>query len=94
MVAQVTPSSALLSRDTSTALSLVASNLLTDCTQLDAVSSLVQAVRQLFGNLGTAPVPDIWTMQNPILASLIGITVMLLVFVPLCIRKFARISSR
>ncbi|MDH6238094.1 ABC transporter permease [Cryobacterium sp. CG_9.6] len=58
------------------------------------VSSLVQAVRQLFGNLGTAPAPDIWTMQNPILASLIGITVMLLVFVPLCIRKFARISSR
>ena len=58
------------------------------------VSSLVQAVRQLFGNLGTAPVPDIWTMQNPILTVLIGITVMLLVFVPLCIRKFASISSR
>ncbi|SEM87041.1 MULTISPECIES: ABC transporter permease [Cryobacterium] len=58
------------------------------------VSSLVQAVRQLFGNLGTAPVPDIWTMQNPILTVLIGIAVMLLVFVPLCIRKFASISSR
>ncbi|MDJ0347710.1 ABC transporter permease [Cryobacterium sp. PH29-G1] len=58
------------------------------------VSSLVQAVRQLFGNLGTAPVPDIWTMQNPILTVLGGITVMLLVFVPLCIRKFASISSR
>nr|WP_241984285.1 ABC transporter permease [Cryobacterium sp. Hb1] len=58
------------------------------------VSSLVQAVRQLFGNLGTAPVPDIWTMQNPVLTVLIGITVMLLVFVPLCIRKFASISSR
>jgi len=58
------------------------------------VSALVQAVRQLFGNLGTAPVPDIWPMQNPILTSLIGITVMLVVFVPLCIRKFASISSR
>jgi len=58
------------------------------------VSSLVQAARQLFGNAGTAPVPDIWTMQNPIATVLIGISVMLLVFVPLCIRKFASISSR
>ncbi|TFB97004.1 ABC transporter permease [Cryobacterium sp. HLT2-28] len=58
------------------------------------VSSLVQAARQLFGNEGTAPVPDIWTMQNPIATVLIGISVMLLVFVPLCIRKFASISSR
>ena len=58
------------------------------------VSSLVQAARELFGNEGTAPVPDIWTMQNPIATVLIGITVMLVVFVPLCVRKFASISSR
>ena len=58
------------------------------------VSSLVQAARELFGNEGTAPVPDIWTMQNPITTVLIGITVMLVVFVPLCVRKFASISSR
>jgi ABC-2 type transport system permease protein len=58
------------------------------------VSALVQAVRQLFGNLGTAPVPEVWTLQNPIQTVLIGIAVMLLVFVPLCIRKFASISSR
>lgn len=58
------------------------------------VSSLVQAARELFGNVGTAPVPDIWTMQHPIYTVLIGISVMLVVFVPLCIRKFASISSR
>jgi len=58
------------------------------------VSSLVQAARGLFGNVGTAPVPDIWTMQHPIATVLIGISVMLVVFVPLCIRKFASISSR
>jgi ABC-2 type transport system permease protein len=58
------------------------------------VSSLVQAARQLFGNLGTAPVPDIWTMQHPIETVLIGIVVLLVVFVPLCIRKYASISSR
>ncbi|TFC47089.1 ABC transporter permease [Cryobacterium sp. TMT1-21] len=58
------------------------------------VSALVQAARELFGNEGTAPVPDIWTLQNPITTVLIGVTVMLVVFVPLCIRKFASISSR
>jgi ABC-2 type transport system permease protein len=58
------------------------------------VSSLVQAARQLFGNVGTAPVPDIWTMQHPVETVLIGIVVLLVVFVPLCIRKFASISSR
>ncbi|MFO7689716.1 MAG: ABC transporter permease [Cryobacterium sp.] len=62
--------------------------------ELNPVSSLVQAARELFGNAGSAPVPDVWTMQNPILTALIGITVMLVVFVPLCIRKFASISSR
>ncbi|SDK29979.1 ABC-2 type transport system permease protein [Cryobacterium psychrotolerans] len=58
------------------------------------VSSLVQAARELFGNVGTAPVPDVWTMQHPFATVLIGISVMLVVFVPLCIRKFASISSR
>ncbi len=58
------------------------------------VSSLVQAARELFGNVGTAPVPDVWTMQHPFATVLIGIAVMLIVFVPLCIRKFASISSR
>lgn len=48
----------------------------------------------MFGNLGTAPGPDIWTMQQQVLTVLIGSVVMLVVFVPLCIRKFAWISSR
>ncbi|WP_423922626.1 ABC transporter permease [Frigoribacterium sp. 2-23] len=58
------------------------------------VSSLVQAARRSFGNLGSQPVPDIWTMQHPYATVLIGISVMLLVFVPLCIRKYRRISTR
>jgi ABC-2 type transport system permease protein len=58
------------------------------------VSALVQAARQLFGNLGTAPIPDVWPMQHAIETVLIGIVVLLVVFVPLCIRKFASISSR
>jgi len=58
------------------------------------VSSLVQAARELFGNVGSAPVPDIWTMQHPILTVLIGITVMLVVFVPWAVNKYTRISAK
>jgi ABC-2 type transport system permease protein len=59
------------------------------------VSALVQSARQLFGNIppGT-PAGDTWMLQNPYLTVLIGIAVMLLVFVPLAIRKFESISTR
>lgn len=57
------------------------------------VSSLVQAARELFGNVGSAPVPDIWTMQHPVLTVLIGIAVMLVVFVPWAVNKYTRISA-
>jgi ABC-2 type transport system permease protein len=62
--------------------------------EYNPVSSLVQSARQLFGNAPPAPRPDAWTLQNPELTVLIGIALMLLVFVPLSIRKFAQISSR
>ncbi|GAA3339676.1 ABC transporter permease [Curtobacterium pusillum] len=58
------------------------------------VSSLVQAARELFGNVGSAPVPDIWTMQHPVLTVLIGIGVMLVVFVPWAVNKYTRISAK
>ncbi|WP_130176651.1 ABC transporter permease [Cryobacterium sp. SO1] len=62
--------------------------------EFNPVSALVQAARELFGNEGSAPVPDVWTLQNPVATVLIGVVVLLVVFVPLCIRKFAQISSR
>ena len=57
------------------------------------VSALVQSARELFGNVppGT-PVGDAWTSQNPIATVLLGVLILLVVFVPLSIRKFARIS--
>ncbi|WP_081737791.1 ABC transporter permease [Arthrobacter sp. H41] len=58
------------------------------------VSAFVQAARELFGNVGSAPVPDVWPMQNALLTVLLGAALMLIIFVPLCIRKFASISSR
>jgi ABC-2 type transport system permease protein len=57
------------------------------------VSSLVQSARELFGNVppGT-PAGDAWTAQNPIATVLIGVVVLLLVFIPLSVRKFATLS--
>jgi len=57
------------------------------------VSALVQSARELFGNVppGTV-VGDAWPAQNPIATVLIGVAVLLVIFVPLSIRKFATIS--
>ncbi|MET0932563.1 MAG: ABC transporter permease [Mycetocola sp.] len=59
------------------------------------VTWLVQAARELFGNVppGT-PVGDRWVQQNPGLAVLIGVAVILIVFVPLAIRRFSQVTSR
>lgn len=54
------------------------------------ISALVQAVRNLFGNVGDVPVPDVWPLQHPVAAVLIGMVVVLLVFPPLAVRKFRR----
>lgn len=63
--------------------------------EYNPVSALVQAARQLFGNVPAQAVePDVWTQQNPVLTVLIGIAAVLLVFVPLAVRKFDQVSSR
>ena len=63
--------------------------------EFNPVSALVLGARQLFGNVppGT-PEASAWTLQNPILTVLIGAAIMLLIFVPLSIRKFEKISTR
>ncbi|MCW5696772.1 MAG: ABC transporter permease [Bauldia sp.] len=55
------------------------------------VSAMVQAVRELFGNLppGT-PVPDAWPLQNPVLATVIWIVVFAVIGMTLAVRKYAR----
>ena len=63
--------------------------------EFNPVSSLVQAARNLFGNTPPgAPQPDAWTLQNPEITVLVGIAVVLVVFVPLAVRKFDQVSSR
>ncbi|MWJ82533.1 hypothetical protein DOU03_08155 [Clavibacter michiganensis subsp. michiganensis] len=63
--------------------------------EYNPVSSVVLAARQLFGNVpaGT-PVPDAWTLQNPVATTLIWAGVLLVVAVPLAVRKYRTISTR
>jgi ABC-2 type transport system permease protein len=59
------------------------------------VSSVTQASRQLFGNTGTAPLPDHpWSLHHPVVYTLIWIVVLLAIFVPLSVRQYKRAASR
>ncbi len=59
------------------------------------VSAVTQAVRELFGNTSDAvPVPDVWSMQNPVLYTLIWVVIILVIFVPLSVRQYRIASSR
>ena len=59
------------------------------------VSAVVQAARELFGNVAPGiPVPDVWSLQNPVLYSAIWGAAILAVFVPLSVRTFRRTASR
>jgi ABC-type polysaccharide/polyol phosphate export permease len=59
------------------------------------VSAVTQAVRELFGNTSQGiPVPDAWPLRHPVLASVLYITLILLVFVPLAVRQYKRAAAR
>ena len=59
------------------------------------VSTVTQASRQLFGNTGTAPLPQHpWPLHHPILYTLFWIVGILVVFVPLSVRQYKRAASR
>ncbi|MGB5953472.1 MAG: ABC transporter permease [Ornithinimicrobium sp.] len=58
------------------------------------VSALVQAARDLFGNTQAGVVRDTFGIQHPVITVFIGVALLLGIFVPLCIRQFARTSSR
>ena len=55
------------------------------------ISSVTLAVREQFGNTNPmAPPPEVWPLQNPVLYTLIWGVVMLVVFVPLSVRKYQK----
>jgi ABC-2 type transport system permease protein len=62
------------------------------------LTSLSEAGRNLFGNVPADPklrnISSAWSIQHPELYTLIWIVLILLVFVPLAIRQYARAASR
>ena len=59
------------------------------------VSTLTQACRELFGNLGAGvPVPDSWPMQHPVVYTLLWVALILAVFVPLSVRQYRLSTSK
>jgi ABC-2 type transport system permease protein len=63
--------------------------------QWNPVSAVTQAARTLFGNIpaGT-PKPTVWTLQHPIVYTLIWAVGVLVVFVPLANWQYRRSTSR
>ncbi|MGH3927204.1 MAG: ABC transporter permease, partial [Pseudonocardiaceae bacterium] len=59
------------------------------------LSAVAQAVREAFGNLPQGvPVPDVWSLQNPVAYSLIWVGIILAVFIPLSVRQFNKAATR
>jgi len=59
------------------------------------VSSVTQAARELFGNTDpTAAPPEVWSLQHPVVYTLIWVVIILAVFVPISIRLYQRAASR
>jgi ABC transporter DrrB family efflux protein len=58
------------------------------------VSSVAQAAREAFGNNGSLQPPDVWSLRNPVLYSIIWIGIILAIFVPLSIRQYMKAAAR
>ena len=59
------------------------------------VSAVTQAARELFGNVAAdVPVPDVWSLQHPVLYTLIWVAIILAVFIPLSMRQYRLTASR
>lgn len=59
------------------------------------VSSVTLAARELFGNTSPAmPPPEVWPAQHPVVYSLIWIVAILIIFVPLSVRKYESAAGR
>jgi ABC-2 type transport system permease protein len=58
------------------------------------VSAVAQAVREAFGNTGSLPEPEVWSLANPVAYTIICVAVILAIFVPLSVRQYKRAASR
>ncbi len=58
------------------------------------VSAVSQAVREAFGNTGSLPAANVWSLQNPIAYTLIWVAIIMAIFVPLSVRQYRKAASR
>ncbi|MFF3531662.1 ABC transporter permease [Streptomyces rubiginosohelvolus] len=59
------------------------------------VSAVVEACRQLFGNIPVGrPEPEVWPLQHPVLSAFLWVALILVIFVPLSIRRYAKAVGR
>jgi len=58
---------------------------------INPLTSLATAMRELF-HVPTGPLPDVWTLQHPVLATLGWVVVLMGVFGPLAIRRYQRMG--
>ena len=64
---------------------------LREIAEINPLTSLATAVRELFGS-ATGPLPDVFTLQHPVITSLGWAVAFLVVFVPLAVRRYQRQS--
>ena len=58
------------------------------------VSAVAQAARESFGNTGSLPEPDVWSLDHPIAYTLIWVCIILAIFVPLSVRQYNKAATR
>ncbi|MPZ54306.1 MAG: ABC transporter permease [Acidimicrobiia bacterium] len=59
------------------------------------VSALALSVRELFGNVSPEyTAPDVWSLQNPVLYTLIWAAVIIAIFAPLAVRQYKRAATK
>jgi ABC-2 type transport system permease protein len=59
--------------------------------EINPLTSLATAVRDLF-HVPTGPLPDVWTLQHPVLATLGWVVVLMGIFGPLAVRRYQRMG--
>ncbi|MGH2693166.1 MAG: ABC transporter permease [Actinomycetota bacterium] len=62
--------------------------------QWNPVSAVAQAVREAWGNVGSAAPPDVWSLQNPQAYTLIWVGIILAIFIPLSVRQYRKAATR
>ena len=58
------------------------------------VSAVAQAAREAFGNTGSLPEPEVWSLDHPIAYTLIWVCIILAIFVPLSVRQYNKAATR